>query len=240
MVVPPAPDRADALTGTQETDTTHQTRSTGAGPVPGAAWRVPVLLALVLGVLVAGGLLLFLLLGRSGDAAAEQETRDEVMGQGEQFMLRMGTFGPDLVEEGTMPEYRERVQEVITPKFSESFEQQVVVAEQLVTQSELRRDAEVFSTGVSSLDQDSAVALVAGSFTDSYQDEPGRPYPFRIRLDLVKVDGTWLVDDFAPISQDGEAQTGVPGEQPTPPPAGSGGAGGSGDSGDSGGSGGGQ
>ena len=52
------------------------------------------------------------------------------MAQTEQFMLRMGTFGPDLLDEsGGMPEYRERVKEVITPKFSTSFDQEAATAE---------------------------------------------------------------------------------------------------------------
>ncbi len=67
-----------------------------------------------------------------------------------------------------MPAYRERVGEVITPKFKASFEKEAGVAEQLVAQSQAARVAEVFATGVSDLDPDSATALVAGTFTDTY------------------------------------------------------------------------
>ncbi len=220
MVVPPAPDRADALTGSPETGTTQETpQPDGAGTRPaGAGWRRWALLVLVVALLAAGGVLVWLAAGRTGAADEQQERRDQVMAQSEQFMLRMGTFGPDLLDEGQMPDYRERVTDVITPKFRESFEKQVVVAEQLVAQSKLERAAEVFSTGVVSLDKDSAVALVAGSFTDTYGDETGRPYPFRIQLDLVRVKGEWLVDDFSPVTAEGEGQTGVPSDQPTQQP----------------------
>ncbi len=236
MVVPPAPDSADALTGSQETGSTHDsTQASAPGPFSGGGWRLPLLVVLLVAVLAAGGVFAWLLAGRAGDVDEQQQRRDDVMAQSEQFMLRMGTFGPDMLSgEGTMPEYRDQVTEVITPKFSESFDQQVSVAEQLVAQSDLSRGAEVFSTGVTSADQDSAQALVAGSFTDSYADDRGRPYPFRIRLELVKVEGEWLVDDFAPVTQDDEGETGVPGEQPQQSPqpqpdgSGSGGSGGSG------------
>ena len=71
-----------------------------------------------------------------------------------------------------MPEYRERVKEVITPKFAVSFDKEAATAEQLVSQAQISRDAEVFSTGVSVIDEDSATALVAGAFTDSYPEGP--------------------------------------------------------------------
>ena len=39
------------------------------------------------------------------------------MAQTRQFMLRIGTYGPDQLEGGQLPEYRELVSEVITAKF---------------------------------------------------------------------------------------------------------------------------
>ena len=127
----------------------------------------------------------------------------------------MGTYGPDLLDEnGAMPEYRERVKEVITPKFAVSFDKEAATAEQLVSQARISREAEVFSTGVSAIDEDSATALVAGAFTDSYPkdqssdqsggdqsgDQQREPSPFRIEVSLVKVDGEWLVDNFTPVT----------------------------------------
>ncbi len=138
----------------------------------------------------------------AGDLQAE---RDTVMRQTRQFMLRTGTYGPDQLVDGQLPEYRELVEEVITPKFATSFEQSVTTAEQIVAQAGVQRQAEVFSTGVSTIDADSATALVAGSFQDSYPDragdfQPQEPVPFRIQVTLVKTDGDWLVDDFTPIT----------------------------------------
>ena len=107
-------------------------------------------------------------LGIEGDQAALQSERESVMAQAEQFMLRINTYGPDLLEGDTMPKYRELVEEVITPKFAADFEKNAPLAEATVKQAGVGRTAEVFSTGVSAIDGDSATALVAGALTKSY------------------------------------------------------------------------
>ena len=65
------------------------------------------------------------------------------MSQAQQFMLRLNTYGPDLLDDqGQMPKYRELVTDVITPKFETSFEKGVVAAEQTVAKAGLSRDGE--------------------------------------------------------------------------------------------------
>ena len=54
-------------------------------------------------------------------------------------MLRINTYGPDLLEGDTMPEYRELVEEVITPKFAADFEKNAPLAEATVEQAGLAR-----------------------------------------------------------------------------------------------------
>jgi hypothetical protein len=113
-----------------------------------------------------------------------------------------------LDDSGQMPEYRDQVREVITPKFAADFDKEVATAEQLVAQGGITRTADVFATAVSSIDDDSARVLVAGAFTDSYQQGEGKkartvdqePLPFRFTVDLVMIEGKWLVDDFSPVS----------------------------------------
>ena len=42
---------------------------------------------------------------------------------------------------------------------------------------------------------------VAGTFTDSYPKQGQlEPTPFRFEVTLVKVQGSWLVDDFTPVT----------------------------------------
>jgi hypothetical protein len=181
-------------------------RTTDA-PVQSPRFRRGLFAALVAIVVVGAVALAWLVAGRGvgavgGGQGDVQRDREAVMAQTEQFMLRMGTYGPDLLDEkGGMPEYRQRVEEVITPKFAVSFEKEAATAEQLVAQAKISRQAQVFATGVSTIDEDSATALVAGSFTDSYPKTGQRdPSPFRIEVDLVKVKGKWLVDDFSPVT----------------------------------------
>jgi hypothetical protein len=174
-------------------------------PARSVRLRTVLLAALVALALVAAGTLAWLLLARGGDGDDVQASREEVMAQTEQFMLRMGTYGPDLLDDqGAMPTYRDRVTEVITDKFAASFEKEAGTAEQLVAQAGVARQADVFATGVSSIDQDSARTLVAGTFSDAYEVKgktvDQEPIPFRIEVSLVKVDGEWLVDDFEPVA----------------------------------------
>lgn len=163
-----------------------------------------------------------------GDPA--QGARDAVMAPARTFMLRINTYGPDLLDaSGQMPDYRSGVEEVITPKFKASFEQGVVAAEQSVAQAQIQRTAQVFATGVSSIDGDSARVLVAGSFTNSYPNprKPAErvddePAPFRVEVSMVFTAGTWLVDDFSPItdgSTAGSGPTAPPSTQPGNPPS---------------------
>ena len=185
---------------------------TPAAPAPRSrGFRLALLGVLVVALLASTVTLVWLLAGRRGEAEDLQAQREQVMAQTEQFMLRMGTFGPDLLDDqGQMPDYRDQVKDVITPKFATSFDKEVTTAEQLVAQAKVSRTAEVFSTGVSVIDDDSASALVAGTFTDSYPSSKdgkpvqAQPVPFRIEVQLVKTDGQWLVDDFSPVTSPDE------------------------------------
>ena len=185
------------------------TDAADGAPVRSPGFRLVLLVALV-AVLVAGlGSLAYLLstrtvdaVGIGGDQAQVQADREAVMAQTEQFVLRFGTYGPDLLDgQGGMPDYRQRVRDVITPKFAVSFDKQAGTAEEIVAKAEISRTADVFATGVSAIDSDSATALVAGTFTDSYPKQGQlEPTPFRFQLTLVKVKGSWLVDNFTPVT----------------------------------------
>lgn len=175
-----------------------------------------VLAVVLVAVILAASATAATLWATRGDSASDTQARREaVMAQTEQFVLRSFSYGPDLLaEDNTMPDYRERVTEVITPKFAAEFDKSAGAAEQLVAQAGVARVPEVFGTGVSSLDQDSAKALIAGSFADTYTGK-GRtvdqePIPFRIEVSLVLIDGEWLVDDFSPVSATPEPTEGTP------------------------------
>ncbi len=170
-----------------------------------------------------------------GASGAGSSTRDDsaerelLLSQATQFMLRINTYGPgDLDADNQLPTYVERVHEVITPKFKVSFDENVTLAEQSVSQAGYARSAQIFSSGVESSDADSASVLVAGVINGTYPDpqkDDGRieyePQPFRVSVSLVRVDGTWLVDDFAPVTDGSEQpdQPILPSESTTPAPS---------------------
>lgn len=171
-----------------------------------SAFRVVLLGVLVVALLASCGTLVWLLAGRRGAADDEQRAREAVMAQAQQFMLRVNTYGPDLLDSnGEMPKYRALVTEIITPKFKTSFEGGVTAAEQTVAKAGVGRTSQVFAVGVSSIDADTATALVAGSFINSYPRGKDKrvaddPSPFRVEVTLVKTDGKWLVDNFTPVT----------------------------------------
>ena len=216
MAVPPAVDVRPAVSPQTEPV------SEPAGPTPSRSLRLTLLVALLVMLLAATAAVVYLAstrpvpaLGIGGDQAALQSERESVMAQAEQFMLRINTYGPDLLEGDTMPKYRDLVEEVITPKFAADFEKNAPLAEATVKQAQVGRSAKVYSTGVSAIDDDSATALVAGSFTQSYPASEGSedrvetdPAPFRVQVTLIKTKGRWLVDDFTPLTGDAEDTTG--------------------------------
>jgi Mce-associated membrane protein len=175
-------------------------------------FRLVLLVVLVVLLVVSSCALVWVLTTRGGESNDVQEEREEVMSQTRQFVLRLNTYGPeDLDDQQHLTAYKDQVDEVITPKFATDFESSgLPIAEQTVAQAGYSRAAEVFGVGVQQLDEDSAVAIVAAGLTGSYPDpkHPDDPSKrvaagedvLRWEVDLVKTDGQWLVDDYAPVT----------------------------------------
>ena len=206
-----------------------ETGSVGTGsatrdPERPPRWRTVLAVALTLVVVACLALLVWLTAGgrASADGGLDHpDEREQVMSLTDQFVKRLGTYSPDMLDDsGQMPDYRDQVREVITPKFAADFDKEVATAEQLVAQGGITRTADVFATAVSSVDDDSARVLVAGAFTDSYSQGARKqgsgkartvdqePLPFRFTVDLVVIEGEWLVDDFTPVSAPAEPGAG--------------------------------
>lgn len=168
--------------------------------------------------------------------------REELLKLGRDFVLRFNTYGPEMLEDGRLPEYA-AITDMMTSKFDTAFEENLAIPEQLVAQSGVASEAQVYAVGISSQDADSAELLVAGTVQMSYAhpDEEGErvedsPFQVRYQVFLRKIEGTWLVDNldaiddgYPPLADvgtdeqptDGSSATpGVPTERPTDQPGG--------------------
>ncbi|NYI80825.1 hypothetical protein [Nocardioides panzhihuensis] len=148
--------------------------------------------------------------------------REQAMAAADKFVGRVNTYGPEDIgsDKKTMPEYREQVGELLTPKFEKSFLSNVAFAEATVVQQSVGRTSDVHSTAVAGLDEDSATVLVVAELAISYPKSEGSEERVeaarqlaRTEVELVKQNGKWLVDDWYPAE---EAPTTEPSEGVTP------------------------
>ena len=193
---------------TTTTEPDDDRRTTDPGGPRSSTFRIVLLGVLVVALLASAGILVWLLADRRGESDDLQSQREELMSQTEQFVLRLNTYGPDQLDaQDHLPDYEKQVTDVITPKFAADFEKSgLPIAEQVVAKSGYGRAAKVYGLGVESMDADSATVIVAAGLSGSYPD-PKHPDDatqrvsaeadvLRWAVKLVKVDGTWLVDDY--------------------------------------------
>src|SRR5262245_64721557 len=125
MAVPSALDQRPEVTTADEPPPSPPPRS--------ALFRLVLLGILVVALIASLAWIAVLKSNRTGSVDALQSDREAAMAATQQFVLRVNTYGPSLLDDqGEMPEYRSRVKAVITPKFAASFDQSVAVAEQSV------------------------------------------------------------------------------------------------------------
>lgn len=148
--------------------------------------------------------------------------REQVMASADKFVGQVNTYGPEDIgsDNKKMPKYRERVGELLTPKFEKSFLSNVAFAEATVIQQGVGRTTDVHSTAVAGLDEDSATVLVVAELAISYPKAEGSEERVeaarqlaRTEVELVKQNGEWLVDDWYPAE---EAPTAEPSQGVTP------------------------
>jgi len=133
-------------------------------------------------------------LSNSGRVVPTDAERHEVVAIAEQFCLRMdGVDGSDV--EG----YKKRVSELLTTKQKEKFTGEFAEFEKLGVDKDLKGTGKVLASGLADMDKDSARVLVAHDSTVKASSGTTERH-YRWTVDLRKVDGTWLVDDFTPVS----------------------------------------
>ncbi|GAB2970718.1 hypothetical protein [Nocardioides montaniterrae] len=129
--------------------------------------------------------------------------REQALGRAQDVATRFNTYSPDMLDaSGDMPKYDALSQEM-TAKFGSVFLDNSRLAAATVKQTQTRRSAHVYAAGLSSIDADSAQAIVAGTVRLAYPNPKRKgawiefdPVQFRYVVSMVKQHGQWLVDDI--------------------------------------------
>jgi Mce-associated membrane protein len=166
--------------------------------------------------LLAGGLLILLVLGlvvsgylvyrlnhinddplnplSDAPAAPAEAQRKQATAVAEQFALRM-----DNVDSAKFDAYVKSVNGMLTTKARTKNSEVFDTMKQSYEAAKVKGTGKVLATGLSDIDDDSATVLVAHDA--SVQTTQGNiEHHYRWSVNLVKVSGTWLVDDFNPVN----------------------------------------
>jgi hypothetical protein len=133
-------------------------------------------------------------LSNDGRVIPSDSERHQAVAVAEQFCLRVDAFNGD-----DPAGYRKLVTEMLTTKYKKSFETEFAAIEQLGIQKGQKGKGTVVASGVGEMDDDSATILVVHDNTITSASGTTQRHS-RWTVDLNKVDGTWLVDDFTPVS----------------------------------------
>jgi hypothetical protein len=185
--------------------TTGQAKPEGSRATDSNARGLIVLVLLVL--LLAGAAASVVLLQRQGNLTDKpfslsndgrvipsDSERHRVLAVAEQFCLRVDAFDGDNPDQ-----YRALVTAMLTTKYKKAFETEFGAIEQLGIQKGQKGKGTIVASGIGEMDDDSATALVVHDNTITSSTGTTQRHS-RWTIDLVKVDGKWLVDDFTPVS----------------------------------------
>lgn len=121
--------------------------------------------------------------------------RSEAISVAQSFMVQWNSF-----DAAGLDDYRERVSALMSTKFRTEFETQFGDVARVVESTEMTSSGTVLKTGLASLDDDSAqVLVIADAAVETTSD--ARQRHFRWAIDLVKVDGSWVVDSWDAVQQ---------------------------------------
>ncbi|MDQ6641639.1 MAG: hypothetical protein M3Y66_03995 [Actinomycetota bacterium] len=145
--------------------------------------------ALVLLLVVASTFAVLMWRQHRQDASAEAD-RSAAVNVAEQFTLRLDTFSYK-----DLPGYAKQVSGLLTDKMRNDFQGSFKGFEPAFTTIQITSSGTVRSAGIQNIDQDSATVLVIHDVKVTSKGCVQPPYK-RMSVDLRKVQGHWLVDDF--------------------------------------------
>ncbi|HZJ04665.1 MAG TPA: hypothetical protein VFD59_04240 [Nocardioidaceae bacterium] len=152
---------------------------------------IALVLALILVASAVGVGVLFYL---RGQVESELDERADVARAAEQFVVQFNTY-----DSGSVDSYVESVNPMLTTSAKTKFATAMEEILSLIEETELKSDGELLASGVAHVDPDDASVLVAVDAAARSLAGPVQRH-FRWEIDLNKVDGEWLVDDFNPVA----------------------------------------
>jgi Mce-associated membrane protein len=133
-------------------------------------------------------------LTNSGREIPSDTVQHKVVAVAEQFCLRVDAFDGDHPDE-----YQKSVTQMLTTKYKKAFDTEFAAIQKLGIQKGQNGKGTIVASGVGSLDSDCATVLVVHDNTITSSAGTTERHS-RWTVDLNKVDGKWLVDDFTPVS----------------------------------------
>jgi hypothetical protein len=179
-------------------DPTHEPARAGAPPsrlTPRLSRGIAAVLTVVVVLaLVAVAVQLLVLRPRYQEARADERARVDAARAAEQFAVQVNNY-----DSASIDDYQSGVRPLLTTKFAGEFEKAMGDIVTSVNEADMTSQGEVLTSAVASVDPDSAeVLVVADANVKTVFDTRARH--FRWEVALVKVDGTWLVDNFTPVT----------------------------------------
>lgn len=162
-------------------------------PARGAT-ALRVLAAVLALVLVAGAVVAVVMWTKVRAADDQAQQRAEASAVASQFALRM-----DKVDGSDFAGYIASVNKLLTTKAKTKNNQQLQLLKETYQAAKVQGSGKVVVTGVGADDEDSATVLVVHD-ADVTTTQGKLKHHYRWEVDLVKVGGRWLVDDFNPVS----------------------------------------
>jgi Mce-associated membrane protein len=179
-----------------DTDDTATSRAPARGRMsPRLSRWITAVLALL--VLVAATLVVYELVSvrpRYLDARAEDQARSQAVRSAERFVVEANNF-----DSSDLPTLKGRLSPMLTTKFRTDFEASIDDILSQIKEAKLVSKGQVLRSAVASVDSDSAQVLVVAD-AEATSSFGTRARHFRWSVDLVKVDGDWLVDNFTPVA----------------------------------------
>lgn len=132
-------------------------------------------------------------LTNSGNPLPSQDDRRDAITVAEQFAVRM-----DTIDTSKLDAYTKSVEELMTTKYKADFEKTAAILPKLLGTGAQKSTGVVLSAGITDQDSDSAVVLVLHAIQVA-----GKTSGLRWRVDLRKVNGSWLIDNSTDFNTSG-------------------------------------